>query len=467
MKNLSIPALILCGLFILSPDKELFATASVVLLFLMKFSWRDNEPKVLFIGMIFYWLTVCTLLVYGAVFNKPMIQQTLVPDTFVFTTYLALAATFVYNSAIFLVIRKVKINKLSIVFSELKQYDAKKLLLFYCIFSFSWGILGVTIFSFGGLSQFALGLLWIKWAFLTFLIMHTVLFPSNQKFVYIILLIEIALSLTGFWSSFKDYLFIAAASFLTFSIVMNTRRVILVLFLGFSAFFIMVLWTVVKGEYRQFLTGGDRSFTIEETDKAKNLEKLSDLVNNNFGEEKFSDKFQGGVEALANRINYTEYFAMAVGQVPEVIPYENGALLEGGFEHVFKPRVFFPDKAIIDDSYITSKYTGRQFTGAEQGASFSLGSVAERYIDYGPYFMFIPVFGFGLIIGFIYKYIYTNSLNHVWGMSLVAPLLFLIPNLGVATTKFLGWTFTYFIVWFVFKKFALKDLDRYLRYSDD
>ena len=156
---------------------------------------------------------------------------------------------------------------------------------------------------------------------------------------------------------------------------------------------------------------------------------------------------------------------MAVGQVPAIIPYEGGALLQAGFEHVFKPRLFFPDKATIDDSQITSKYTGKQFAGAELGASFSLGSVAERYIDFGPYFMFIPIFGFGLIIGYIYKYIFTKSLNRVWGMSCVAPLLFLIPILGVATTKFLGWTFTYFIVWILFNKFVVKSLDRYLRYS--
>ncbi len=305
----------------------------------------------------------------------------------------------------------------------------------------------------------------MKWAFLTLLIMHTALFPSNQKFVYIVLLVEILLSFTGFWSSFKDYLFIAASSFLTFSIVMNTRRRLLIFVLGLSAFFIMVLWTVVKGEYRQYLTGGERTFAVAETDKGDNLEMLSELVERNFANETFSDKFQGGVEALANRINYTEYFAMAVGQVPARIPYENGALLMGGFEHVFKPRIFFPDKKIIDDSEITSKYTGRQFTGAAQGASFSLGSVAERYIDFGPYWMFVPIFGFGLLIGFIYKYIYTKSLNHVWGMACVAPLLFLIPNLGVATTKVLGWTFTYFIVWFLFNKFIVKDLDTYLKYA--
>lgn len=465
MKNLNIPAIILSTLLLLSPDKLLFGISSLLLLFLVKNSWRDNEPKVVFIGLIFYWLMVCTLLVYGAIFDKPMIQQTLAPTTFIFTTYLALVACFVYASGFLLVIKKIPLNKLKTVFNDMRQYDPAKLLLFYCVFSFSWSILGVTIFSFGGLSQLALGFQWLKWAFLTILIMHTALFPTNQRYVYIVLAIEVLLSFTGFYASFKDYLFIAASSFLSFEFIMNTRRRILIGILAFSAFFIMVLWTVVKGEYRQYLTGGERTFAMAETDKEENLTKLSELVEANFAGETFWDKFQGGVEALANRVNYTEYFAMAVGQVPKNIPYEDGALLKGGFEHVFKPRIFFPDKQVIDDSYITSKYTGRQFSGADQGVSFSLGSVAERYIDYGPYFMFIPIFGFGLLIGYIYKYIYTKSLNRVWGMACVAPLLFLIPNLGVATTKFLGWTFTYFIVWFLFNKFVVRGLDRYLRYQ--
>lgn len=409
---------------------------------------------------------VCTLLVFGAIFNKPMVKQTVTPTTFIFTTYLAMGATFVYSSGIFLALRKLKLQKLSAVFDEMKRYDAKKLLLFYCVFSFSWSILGVSVFEWGGFAQIGIGLMWMKWSFLTLLIMHTALFPSNQKYVYIVLGIEVLLSFTGFYSAFKDYLFIAMSSFLSFSFLLNMRRKILVFCLGFLAFFIMVIWTVIKGDYREFLTGGERTFDVVQTNQEANFSKLTELIETNFTNETFADRFKAGVEALANRVNYTEYFAMAVGQVPKNIPYENGALLMGGFEHVFKPRLFFPDKKIIDDSQITSKYTGRDFTGYEQGASFSLGSVAERYIDYGPYWMFVPIFGFGLIIGYIYKYIYTKSLNRVWGMSCVAPLLFLIPNLGVATTKFLGWTFTYFIVWFLFNKFIVKNLDQYLKLSN-
>lgn len=467
MKNMTPVVFIVGILWMFSPDKQLFAIAAMLLLFLVKFSWREDEPKIVFLGMIFYWLSVCTLMIYGIFFNKPMIESTLSPDTFIYTTYLALFANFCYCVGMLLAIRSARISTVDTLFQELKKYNARKLLIFYSLYSVFSSLFSGVVLSFGGLSQLGVGIIWLKWAFLTILIIHTLLFPSNQKYVYIVLLIEVVMSFTGFWSSFKDYLFIAGAAFLTFSATINPRRVFALTLGGIAAFFLMVMWTVVKGEYRQYLTGGKRSQIVEQQSSLANLQKLSDLFGQYFNRGNFSENFSNGVDALAQRINYTEYFAMSVAHVPAILPFEGGALLEAGFEHVFKPRLFFPNKKTIDDSEMTSKYTGRKFAGEEQGTSFSLGLVAERYIDYGPLYMFIPIFLFGLLIGLIYKYILTHSLNKVWGVCFVAPLFFFIPSLGLATTKFLGWLFTYLIVWFLFNKFLLKRVDSYLRKDED
>lgn len=455
-------AIVLVILWLFSPDKQLFGIAAVLLVFLAKASWRHDEPKIIFFGVCFYWLTVCALMIYGIFFEHPMIELTQTPTTFIYTTYLALIATLVYSSGIFIMIKRIKIYEEYQLVKELSKFDGKRLLLFYSLYSFVASIFGGVVLNLGGLSQAGVALIWVKWAFLTLLIIHTLLFPKNQKWVYLILLIEVVLSFSGFWSSFKDYLFMAAASFLTFSSRINVKRMIQVAILGILAFFMMVIWSVVKGEYRAFLTGGAKSQVVAQESKVGSLQKLSELVSQNFNKENFYENFNKGVEALANRVSYTEYFAMSVAQVPDILPYEGGSLLMGGLEHVLKPRLFFPNKVSIDDSYLTSKYTGRQFSGAEQGVSFSLGLVAERYIDYGPFFMFIPIFFFGLLIGYIYKYIISNSLSRIWGLSFVAPLFFLIPCLGVATTKFLGWTLTYFIVWFLFNKYLVKKVNNYL-----
>jgi hypothetical protein len=462
MNNLRPLVLALFCLWLFSPDKDLFALSAILLLFLVKFSWRKNEPKIIFLGVVFYWLTVCTLLLYGVFFNRPMVSLTTTPETFVYTTYLALTATFFYCSGLLLAIRKVVSPSILTLTNELIKYDGRKLLLFYCMYSTFASVFSKTVLDFGGLSQVGVAVIWFKWAFLTLLIIHTLLFPENQKWVYVILFLEVLLSFTGFWASFKDYLFIAAASFLTFNTVVNIRRILLIGVLAFSAFALMVVWTVVKGDYRQYLTGGKMTQEIEQESKLGNLRKLSELIGENFSGEKFSENVSKGVADLANRINYTEYFAMSVRQVPKVLPFEKGELLMGGFEHVFKPRLFFPYKKSIDDSQMTSKYTGRRFAGESQGASFSLGQVAERYIDYGPVYMFIPIFFFGILLGTIYRYIITHSANHILGLSFVAPLFFLIPSLGVATTKFLGWLFTYFIVWFFFNKYVIKVVNNLL-----
>ena len=465
--NVAPLAFVLIALWMFSPDKQLFGVASLLLIFLAKSSWRHDEPKIIFFGVAFYWMTVCTLMIYGIFFNRPMVELTQVSSTFIYTSYLALFSTFIYSYGILYAIKNIEIYNEFQLYKELEKFDGKKLLLFYSIYSFVASVFGGVVLSLGGLSQAGVALIWVKWAFLTLLIMHTLLFPSNQKWVFIILLIEVILSFSGFWSSFKDYLFMAAASFLTFSSRLSVKRVVQVVALGIVSFFLMVVWSVVKGEYRAFLTGGEKSQVIATESKTGNLQKLTELVGEKFNKEHFDENFSKGVEALAFRISYTEFFAMAVRQVPDILPYEEGNLLMAGFEHVFKPRLFFPDKKNIDDSYLTSKYTGRQFSGADQGVSFSLGLVAERYIDYGPLFMFLPIFGFGLMLGYIYKYIISHSLNRIWGLSFVSPLFFLIPNLGVATTKFLGWVLTYFIVWFIFNKYLVKRVDKYLRNVSD
>lgn len=450
-------------LWVFSPDKQLFGISAILLVFLAKLSWRKDEPKIIFIGVVSYWLSVCTLMIYGVYYNKPMVELTQTPSTFIYTTYLALGATFCYSVGILLTLRNIEIYEEWELFEELKKFDGRRLAIFYSLYSFIASVFSGIVLSLGGLSQAGIALIWIKWAFLTLLIIHTLLFPSNQKWVLVILFFEVLLSFSGFWSSFKDYLFIASASFLTFSSRIDVKRAIQVGIFGVLAFFLMVVWSVVKGEYRSFLTGGEKTQVYNQEDKTGNLQKLSELVGEKFSKENFDENFTKGVEALANRVSYTEYFAMSVRQVPDKLPHENGALMSAALEHVLKPRLFFPNKQSIDDSYLTSKYTGRQFSGADQGASFSLGLVAERYIDYGPFFMFIPIFLFGLLIGYIYKYILTKSLNRIWGLALVAPLFFLIPNLGVATTKFLGWVLTYFLVWVIFNKYLVKRVDKYLK----
>jgi hypothetical protein len=225
---------------------------------------------------------------------------------------------------------------------------------------------------------------------------------------------------------------------------------------------IAVVWTFSKGEYRRFLTGGERSQLIVQQDQIANISKFSKIVQKDFSPKNFKQSFSEGFENLIYRVSYIEFLAMTMNQVPVFLPYENGRLLQNAVEHIIKPRILFPNKKPIYDSELTSKYTGRKFAGAEEGTSFSLGTVAESYVDFGPIYMFIPIFVFGLWVGWMYKFFIVNGYNIIWGICYSAPIFQFAWSFPVPTSKFLGWSITYFVTFWFINKFLIKYLDHWL-----
>jgi len=189
---------------------------------------------------------------------------------------------------------------------------------------------------------------------------------------------------------------------------------------------------------------------------------LWDIVSEDFSSENFSESFEIGRDALIYRISYVEYFALSLKQVPAFIPHENGQMLQNAIEHVLKPRILFPDKKVIYDSDITSKYTGITFAGRDEGTSFSLGAVAEAYIDFGPVYMFIPIFLFGLLFGWMYKTLMLKGYNIVWGICYSAPLFHYLWMFPVPGTKLLGCSVNYFVNFYLINRYLVKYLDRWL-----
>jgi len=129
---------------------------------------------------------------------------------------------------------------------------------------------------------------------------------------------------------------------------------------------------------------------------------------------------------------------------------------------VLKPRILFPDKKVIYDSDLTSRYTGISFAGRDEGTSFSLGSVPEAYIDFGPVYMFIPIFFFGLLFGWMYKTLLLKGYNIVWGICYSAPIFQYAWMFPVPGTKLLGWSITYFVNFYLINRYLVKYLDTWL-----
>ncbi len=437
-------------------------TSLIVFILLIKTFWRKNEPKNLLIIGLLYWLSVSAYVIYSLLDSRSLYELSryntkLMPEAIV----VGLISLFIYYSALQYKIKEINMPSSETIRMLLNKYNFKKLYLFYIIYAlFSSYVEKYSLLIPGGQLLFLFAQ--FKWCLLSFIIIKTVVLKQGERQMFILIFVEILLSFSGFWSSFKDYILIVIASYLIFVKRISFKNAA-ILFLSFFLILSMsVIWTYSKGEYRRYLTGGSRSQFVVQNDQFKNISKFFEIVNKDFTSTNFIDNYTIGLENLVHRISSIEFLGMTMQNVPTFIPHENGNLLFNSLEHIIKPRILFPDKKPIYDSELTSKYTGRKFSGYEEGASFSLGTVAEAYIDFGKYYMFFPILIFGLWIGWMYKYFIINGYNLIWSLTLTAPFYKFAWSFSLTTSKFLGWSITYFITFWFINKFLIKYLDHWL-----
>ena len=449
-------------LAVFSSEPFLFLYAGILLFYVQQVCWRINETKHLFVNLLLYWSVVAILIPYADIVNKPL-QQLYVygKSDIVLASWIGLTALAVYLTGIQAAIFRVKTIDISLLMNLLNRYNGRKIMLVYIIVSLLSVLFNSTIIFIPG-GQLLLSVTYMKWVLLTLLIAHTLVDDSSRLIVLILVVLEILLSFSGFWAAFKDYILVVIGAYFLFTPKFSFKTVFLVLSILIVTLFTSVVWTYSKGEYRKYLTGGERTQIIVQEDQLSNLFKFIAIVKEDFSPENFRSSFSAGLESLIHRISYVEFFALAMKQVPEYIPHEEGNLLKNAFEHVLKPRFLFPDKKPIYDSELTSKYTGIQFAGAEQGTSFSLGTVAESYVDFGRVYMFIPILLFGFWLGWLYRFFIVNGYNIIWGMCYSAPIFQFAWSFPVPTTKFLGWSITYFIGFWFLNKYLIKHLDNFL-----
>jgi hypothetical protein len=213
-------------------------------------------------------------------------------------------------------------------------------------------------------------------------------------------------------------------------------------------------------EYREFLSGGERSQLVK-VSKQQALQKLWELTNQ-FNEAKYVI----GFEALIKRIYFLEYFSATINHIPKQRPHLDGEVWSKSLQHIFMPRLFFPEKEAIDDSKQTYLLTGIRVADATEGTSISAGYMAESYADYGEYGMHLAIFMMGFVLGLIYYKMASNSLNQLWGFALIFPMFFLLNINGKALIKIFGDTAYFFIVFYFLKRYLVPLIDPHLHKNE-
>lgn len=449
--------LILSALLILFSAQPLLVAFSLALLFVLyKLFWRLGEPKVIFIGLTLFWLSII-IKVFYADFVGVVYEDLSISSKIIETTYVALIALLIFALGLFSTSKNIQ-KKIYISYTETFGYSTSKVINVYILTTIVSIFLRDILFLFPSFSQLFNALVTMKTGLL-FLLIHTA--HLQKKYFWIIVVIiglEIIISFVSFFSSFKTILIALAVVFSFYPIKLSLKQYVRNFVLLSATLYLLLIWQTIKGEYRFFLNQGTRtqSIQVSTTDALNKIASLAQTADP-FG------KNNDVVYQSIDRLSYIEFFSQAMVRVPSEKPYESGTLWLNNITHILVPRIFNPNKKAIDDSRMVNEYCMRKVATAEQGASFSLGFLAESYIDFGVPFMFIPIFLVGCLIGWIYKLLIIKSINFVWGFSMVTPFWAYINCNGTPGTKILGWLFWYLIAFLFIKFLALKNLDRFLK----
>jgi hypothetical protein len=268
------------------------------------------------------------------------------------------------------------------------------------------------------------------------------------------------MGLTGIYAEFKSVFFVLVVAAMSSPLALRGRRLVATTICFVILFTLGVVWSAVKMDYRAFLaeetSGSEETVPIE-----RKFDKLADLVGSvNW------DNFTDGLDALVLRVSYVNFFALAVENVPARVPYENGELWEGCIVHVLTPRFLFPDKPALDDSERTRLYTGVNVAGVEQGTSIGIGYVGESYIDFGPIWMFMPIFFLGLSYGVINRFFITRTRYKLLGSALaVSILVFNAYAIETSNIKIVGGVVSVALVGVVLYKLFGASITAFLRHA--
>ena len=301
----------------------------------------------------------------------------------------------------------------------------------------------------GGFAQALIALGALRFAFVVLLINEWITKRRGLLLLIGVFLIEIIIGFAGYFAGFKDIFVVAGTASLIVAKLYWKRVRLMLVVAGPILLVLASVWTVIKPKYREFLRQGSRD-QIVATDINRSLDAVQNMSGNIS-----ADDFFGGMMGALLRVSYVEIPSYAMGHVPNIIPYQYGALWGEAIREVVQPRLLFPDKpSRPSDSVRTNRFTGQRFE--TRGTSVSMGYVIESYIDFGTVGALVLLFSLGMLYALIARHIlYLGGRNNLTFCIAVLIVLFLpteifeISNVKLFPGMLLNWIVCSIVVWFV------------------
>jgi hypothetical protein len=416
-----LPPALLLPLAVSGPNLFLGLLACAVLAIGLKLLWRPGEPPILLFVLIIQWLQSATGALYANAVGVPLAAvggvDGLFPLTAPYTYAAGLMLTGVFVLA--LAMHHGAGPRHSALFERQQAFMRSRPLRFWLVLYVAASLAGSLFLVLapmaGGLRQPLLALGEIKW--IGFVLLTFAAFASQNRaarWIWMcVLLFEVALGFGGYFSSFKEPIFYALIALAACMPRLKLRHVVGGGLLVAFTIMLSLVWTAVKVDYREFVSGGERTQAIA-VGYSKSVGEFTRLADELDGQD-----MGAAADTLLKRVMYHHFFGVTASRVPAYLPHTWGEIWGEALVRPFMPRVLFPDKRAIEDSDLTNRYTGLRVAGAEQGTSISLGYMAEAYIDFGPLVMFAPIALLGSCLGFFYRWLLSRrGAGAIIGMAL-------------------------------------------------
>jgi hypothetical protein len=410
--------------------------------------WRQDElPVLLFVAGV-QWLQASMKIFHANFLGIAVGDFWEFPGNYELASALSLAGVLVF--AIGIVIGRGRIRPLSIDFTleQARLYSSDRLWRAYLAsVGFSSAILAAA-WLFPGLTQPLLVLARVKFAFLTALAFVVCASDRGYRYLVLALILEMVIGVSGFFAEYKTAIYVLFLVFLAVRGKSQTARVATLAGLLALGLATSIIWTAVKGDYREYISEGTGQQIVARswTDRLDKLTIEADNLN-------LADTIQAA-DTLASRIAYVDYFAATLINVPKYEPHTGGTFLLDALIHLVTPRLLFPDKPSLSDNEVVLTYAGVPIADPGSGTSIGLGYLGELYVDFGQIGMFFPVLGLGFVVGWIFQHVMQDRrIPRFANYGLTIIILLPASQLEISLVKMLGSIVTAFLVVVLMQRF--------------
>jgi len=265
-------------------------------------------------------------------------------------------------------------------------------------------------------------------------------------------LFEIIIGFSGLLSDFRGVFIYLAMAAMAARISVGATAVI-----GGVVWFSVLLslglfWTAVKTDYREFATGGEetQNFSVPLSERFAYLGALA-LSPGDID-------WRHASYAMLSRFAYVDIFGSVVGVQDGMREPATMRQWEEAFDHVFKPRIFFPDKAALSDTATYARLTGTDpRLVLRASTSISVGYMTENYVDLGFPGMLAGIFAIGLMVSGIIRYFMQSRLPWMVRQGIVLAIVYNVAGPGVEASlpKLVGSAVMCFLVYLLLARFVL------------